>query len=74
MSAKTTLTNLEEIKTYFGFLHRQYSIALEGKDILGRIETSGNLAAAYRVVGNIVLSQKWSEEVKNSLLKLHRRS
>ncbi|MDO9540858.1 MAG: hypothetical protein Q7J98_00865 [Kiritimatiellia bacterium] len=71
MDTQAILSNLQEIKSFFSILHEEYGEVLARGDIIGRIETSSNLSAAYALVGNAALAQKWAEEVKATLNKLY---
>ena len=67
MVIQAILSNLQEVKSFFSMLQREYGAALSQGDIMGRIEISGSLSAAYALIGNMVLARKWAEEVKAAL-------
>ena len=70
MNSRTIFSNLQEVKSFFSVLHKEYSNVLTHEDIIGRIEISSNLSVAYTLVGNTALAHKWAEEVKASFNKL----
>lgn len=65
------LEKLREIRAFFRILHGEYDNAFRQDDLIGIIKISGELSAAYSIVGNIHLSNKWNEEHKSNLSKLN---
>lgn len=61
------MENLKEIRAFFRLLHDEYNTAFRQGDRLGIIKTSGELSAAYSMVGNALLAGKWAEEHRSNL-------
>ncbi len=65
------LEKLREIRAFFRVLHGEYDKAFCQDDLIGVIKVSGELSAAYSILGNMPLANKWDEEHKSNLAKLN---
>lgn len=69
MKTKQISLKLREIQEFFRILNDQYAEAFREQDLVGLIETSGELCRTYAALGNIPLARKWAEEYQSNLCR-----
>jgi len=69
MKTQELSIKLKEIQEFFHVLQIQYAEAFHQDDVIGMIETSGELCRSFASLGNIPLARKWAEEYQTNLCR-----